>query len=99
MTLCILWHFEYHGTSTKCILEEHPTVYGQRININSDYIKDLVINPKTKDGKIAVYTNCNAVDISTEGDSLTEVGCPATSSKKPFSSQKGYKNRIEKLQH
>ena len=91
------WHFEYHGTSTKCILEEHPTVYGQRININSDYIKDLVINPKTKDGKIAVYTNCNAVDISTEGDSLTEVGCPATSSKKPFSFQKGYKNRIEKL--
>jgi len=91
------WHFEYHGTSAKCLLEEHTTVYGQNVKVDGDYIKDLVINPKTKDGKVAVYTDCKGKDVSTEGDSLTEAGCPATSAKKPFTKQSGYKNTIEKI--
>lgn len=51
------WHFEYHGTSAKCLVDESPTVYGYTIKVDKPD-KSIVINPKTKNGKTAVYTDC-----------------------------------------
>jgi hypothetical protein len=48
------WHFEYHGTSAKCLYSKQPTTYGYTPKIDKDY-KASVHNPKGKDGKEAVY--------------------------------------------
>lgn len=58
------WHWEYHGTSAKCLVEESPTVYGQKIN-TSGAIKDFVKNPKDASGKEAVYTSCKTKYVKT----------------------------------
>lgn len=52
------WHFEYHGTSAKCLYEKLPTTYGYTANINSNY-KPIVKNPKGKDGIEAKYVGCD----------------------------------------
>ena len=52
------WHFEYHGTSAKKCVEDHPTVYGFKMN-TSGLIKDFVKNPKNPDGTEATYTACD----------------------------------------
>jgi hypothetical protein len=52
------WHFEYHGTSAKCLVNNAPTVYGYTIKVDKPD-KSIVINPKSKNGKTAVYTDCN----------------------------------------
>ena len=65
------WHWEYHGTSAKCLVEENTTVYGQKMN-TSGAIKSFVKNPKDTTGKEAVYTGCKTKYVKTgdgsEGD-------------------------------
>jgi lysozyme len=54
------WHFEYHGTSAKCLYDNYPSTYGYVPKLDSEY-KPVVVNPKGKDNKIAVYLekDCN----------------------------------------
>lgn len=48
------WHFEYHGTSAKCIYSKLPTTYGYSVKITEKY-NENVKNPKDINGKEAVY--------------------------------------------
>jgi hypothetical protein len=50
------WHWEYHGKSAVFILQKNPKVYGKEIDLSKKY-DSIVKNPKTIDGKEAVYTN------------------------------------------
>lgn len=52
------WHFEYHGTSAKCLLSQHTNVRGYQINVNKAY-NTIVVNPRTPTGTIAVYEDNN----------------------------------------
>jgi GH24 family phage-related lysozyme (muramidase)/LAS superfamily LD-carboxypeptidase LdcB len=52
------WHFEYHGTAAKCLVEKNPNVYGYKMN-TSGAVKSFVKNPKDSSGKDAVYTGCD----------------------------------------
>jgi hypothetical protein len=61
------WHFEYHGTSAKCMMEKNPTIYGYTVNVNKP-IDPSVKNPKTTDGKEAVYTSCDVKYFKKSGD-------------------------------
>jgi LAS superfamily LD-carboxypeptidase LdcB len=62
------WHFEYHGTSAKCLYEKFPTTYGYTPKINANY-KPVVKNPKGKDGVEAKYVGCDFKTINKGGDS------------------------------
>ena len=48
------WHFEYHGTSAKCLYNKQPSTYGYTPRLDSNY-KPIVKNPKGTDNKEAVY--------------------------------------------
>ena len=48
------WHFEYHGTSAKCLYNKLPSTYGYTPKLDSGY-KPVVKNPKGVDNKEAVY--------------------------------------------
>lgn len=80
------WHFEYHGTSARCLLAEHPDVKGYVVKTDKAY--KSIANPKEKDGKRAVYsdTDCKYIDIETS-DGSTEFtgnnGSAATGCKSP----------------
>ena len=52
------WHFEYHGTSAKCLYNKQPSTYGYTPKVTAEY-KSIVKNPKGKDNKVAVYTGCD----------------------------------------
>jgi LAS superfamily LD-carboxypeptidase LdcB len=67
------WHFEYHGTSAKCLYNKLPTTYGNTTKIDDNY-KPVVKNPKGVDGNEAIYTeaDCNFKVIKTGGDSSIE---------------------------
>jgi GH24 family phage-related lysozyme (muramidase)/LAS superfamily LD-carboxypeptidase LdcB len=65
------WHFEYHGTSAKCMVEKNPNVYGYKMD-TSGKINSIVKNPKTPDGKEAVYTNCDYKFVKIGDGSETE---------------------------
>jgi GH24 family phage-related lysozyme (muramidase)/LAS superfamily LD-carboxypeptidase LdcB len=60
------WHFEYHGTSAKCLYNKLPSTYGYTPKLNSGY-KSVVKNPKGVDGKEVVYleNECDFKYIST----------------------------------
>jgi hypothetical protein len=63
------WHIEYHGTAAKCIIEKNPTIYGYTVNIDKNAKIDASVkNPKTKDGKEAVYNSCDYKFIEKAGD-------------------------------
>ena len=64
-----VWHWEYHGTSAKCILNKSPNVFGKAIDMSKNY-DSVVKNPKTPDGKEAVYTGCDARYIKRAGDGI-----------------------------
>jgi hypothetical protein len=57
-----VWHWEYHGTSAKCIASKSKSIYGQTIDLSKEIDLSIVKNPKTPDGKEAVYspTSCEA---------------------------------------
>jgi LAS superfamily LD-carboxypeptidase LdcB len=58
------WHYEYHGTAAKCIMETNPlTVGGYKTTILPRQTQkiDIVKNPKGKDGKPAIYNGCKYV--------------------------------------
>jgi hypothetical protein len=70
------WHWEYHGKSAFCKWETNPFILNYKVvNLDKSKIKPFVKNPKTKDGKEAVYTTCS--DVTTKnGDSYEQkVGC------------------------
>jgi LAS superfamily LD-carboxypeptidase LdcB len=73
------WHFEYHGTSAKCLIEKNPNVYGYKID-TSDTLKSFVKNPKDSTGKEAIYTNCDYKKINSgDGSDGVYIGgnnCP-----------------------
>jgi LAS superfamily LD-carboxypeptidase LdcB len=73
------WHFEYHGTSAKCLIEKNPNVYGHKID-TSDTLKSFVKNPKDSTGKEAIYTNCDYKKINSgDGSDGVYIGgnnCP-----------------------
>ena len=77
-----VWHWEYHGTSAKCILNKSPNVFGKPIDMSKDY-DSVVKNPKTPDGKEAVYVGCDAKYIKRAGDGsdsssvVQKTGCPS----------------------
>jgi hypothetical protein len=52
------WHWEYHGTAAKCLVEKNPNVYGYKMD-TSGTIKNFVKNPKDSSGNEAVYTGCD----------------------------------------
>jgi lysozyme len=60
------WHFEYHGTSAKCLYNKLPSTYGYTPKLNSGY-KSVVKNPKGVDGKEVVYleNECDFKYVST----------------------------------
>jgi hypothetical protein len=74
------WHWEYHGTAAKCMVEANPTVYGYKMN-TSGTVKSFVKNPKDSSGKEAVYTGCDYKYIKqgdgTESGGPTELGSSA----------------------
>jgi LAS superfamily LD-carboxypeptidase LdcB len=60
------WHFEYHGTSAKCLYNKLPSTYGYSPKLDSGY-KSVVKNPKGVDGKEVKYleNECDFKYIST----------------------------------
>jgi hypothetical protein len=60
------WHWEYHGTAAKCLVEKSPSVYGYTIDTNG-YMLSIVKNPKDINGFEAIYNDCDSLKI-TEGD-------------------------------
>lgn len=63
------WHFEYHGTAAKCIMETEPVTVGgyKTIISKGDTQKvDIVKNPKGKDGKPSIYNGCRYVFIKND---------------------------------
>ena len=52
------WHWEYHGTSAKCILEKNTNIKGHVVTVDKNY-DPSVKNPKNLDKTVAVYTDCN----------------------------------------
>lgn len=61
------WHFEYHGTAAKCLAQKNPTTYGYTAVIDKEPLA-IVKNPKGKDGKEAVYTDCEYKYVKDSGD-------------------------------
>jgi hypothetical protein len=61
------WHFEYHGTAAKCLAQKNPTTYGYTAVIDKQQLA-IVKNPKGKDGKEAVYTDCEYKYVKDSGD-------------------------------
>jgi hypothetical protein len=49
-----VWHWEYHGTQAPCIVAKSKTIFGQTYD-TSKPLDPIVKNPKTPDGKEAVY--------------------------------------------
>lgn len=60
------WHWEYHGTAAKCLVEKNPNIYGYKINTSIN-LKSFVKNPKDKNNIEAVYTDCD-YKIANTGD-------------------------------
>lgn len=63
------WHFEYHGTSAKCLMEKYPTTYGYTVT-NFIEQKPSVTNPKTSKGIVDVYKDCDYVVVKNMGDGV-----------------------------
>jgi hypothetical protein len=76
------WHWEYHGTSAKCLLNKSPNVFGKPIDMTKEY-DSVVKNPKKSDGSESVYTGCEAKYIKRAGDGsdsstiVQKTGCPS----------------------
>jgi hypothetical protein len=69
------WHFEYHGTCAKSIMEANPTIYGHTVKVNDDVL-DIVKNPLNPDGTRAVYKTCEytyVADSADGGDASTKI--------------------------
>lgn len=75
------WHFEYHGTAAQCFLEKNPKSYGNTVIIpkNENLMLPIVTNPKTSDGKVAVFNGCDTIYIKAgagDSDVDRDVKCP-----------------------
>jgi len=65
------WHWEYHGTAAKCILQQNTNIKGYIVNIDKNY-DTSVTNPKKPDGTIPDYTNCSFTSIKeADGGSIS----------------------------
>jgi GH24 family phage-related lysozyme (muramidase) len=78
------WHWEYHGTAAKCLVEKNKNVYGYVIN-TSGTLKTFVKNPKDVNGKEAVYINCDYKTIN-RGDGTDDSKSTAYPDVKPTES-------------
>jgi hypothetical protein len=73
------WHFEYHGKSAICLLDQQKVVKGKGgsadivINTKNPY-KDVVTNPSLPGTTIkeATYSTCDFVYIKNRGDGIPE---------------------------
>lgn len=90
------WHFEYHGTAAKCLMEKNPSTYGFKVDVTKTQ-DSSVLNPLTKDGKRAVYTSCDYKSVKDVGDGtekssvLTDAEAKENQKKtKNFFKAKGY---------
>ena len=90
------WHFEYHGTAAKCLMEKNPTTYGFKTDTSKTQ-DSSVLNPLTKEGKRAVYTSCDYKAVKDVGDgtekstTLTDAEAKDNQKKtKVFLKSKGY---------
>lgn len=63
------WHFEYHGTAAKCLMEKSPSIYGYTVKVDKN-IDAVVLNPQGKDGKRAVYKDCDYKYVKDSGDGV-----------------------------
>jgi LAS superfamily LD-carboxypeptidase LdcB len=72
------WHFEYHGTSAKCIAEKNPRVYAHTMDTSRTVNTSIVKNPKTPEGVEAVYTECDYKFVKI-GDGADITGFKSTS--------------------
>ena len=95
-----VWHWEYHGKSAACLMENDNVIFGQKIDVTKKY--DVITkNPKTLNGTEAVYTGCAYKTIE-KGDGVqnalkTEVGCPKISQNIQMKTQSSYRGSITKL--
>jgi GH24 family phage-related lysozyme (muramidase) len=89
------WHFEYHGTATKCLLQKNPIYRGPRgtsdgitVRPTENYVEGIVKNPIASDGKEAVYLE-NDCDYKTvkRGDGTGGITSTAYPNIKPTDSQ------------
>lgn len=70
-----VWHWEYHGTSAPCIVAKSKAIFGQAYD-KSKPLDSVVKNPKTPDGKEAVYspTSCNTKYVKARDGSASADG-------------------------
>lgn len=62
------WHFEYHGTCARKLMQNDPNVFGYTPDLTQPY-KPEVINPKGADGKVAVFdTSCKFIHVKGQAD-------------------------------
>ena len=86
------WHWEYHGTSAKCIIEKSPKIYGYKVDTTGE-VFEFVKNPKTLNGEIAVYENCDYIRPNEgDGDETGENDMIAGIEKIPQEELTKYKN-------
>jgi hypothetical protein len=63
------WHFEYHGTCARKLMQNDPNVWGYTPADLTQAYKAEVINPKDVSGKIAVFdASCKVVHVDNKGD-------------------------------
>ena len=63
------WHFEYHGTCARKLMQNDPNVWGYTPADLTQPYKPEVINPKDASGKIAIFdASCKVVHVENEGD-------------------------------
>lgn len=75
------WHFEYHGKTAKCLLEQNPIIKGERIDTKINYGSDndgyhpSVKNPKPYDNDESIYKSCKYTPQSyLDGSDETSIG-------------------------
>ena len=92
-TLNEFWHFEYHGKSAPCFIRADPKYisYPDKsksivIDTNSLGVFGGILNPTDKDGKEAIYTNCEAKYVN-KSDGTGNVTSAAFGNIVPFPSQ------------
>ena len=72
------WHFEYHGTAAKCLLAKNAKSYGNTVSVTKEMLP-VVTNPKTSDGKVAVFNGCDYIYTKSgagDSDQNRDVKCP-----------------------
>jgi len=67
------WHWEYHGTAAKCLVTEHPRVWGYEVDPSKQQ-DSSVTNPKDRDGVRAKYADCTYRKVKTKVEGSETAG-------------------------